>query len=217
MKVSVVLHPLMETKDRILQKTHELFNRYGIRSVSMDDIAAQLAISKKTLYQCYTDKEELVNAVCTAIMDANRIQCIKDQKRSENAVHEIFLAFDMVQQMFANMNPSLLHDLEKYHSPTFKKFQDYKNGFLYQMIRNNLERGVREEAYRSEIDIDVLTRFRIHSIMLAFNPEVFPNNRTNLLHIEQQLLEHFLYGLSTTKGQKLIQRYKSQRTKKIIA
>jgi TetR/AcrR family transcriptional regulator, cholesterol catabolism regulator len=60
----------------------------------------------------------------------------------------------------------------------------------------------------------VLTRYRIHSIMLGFNPEVFPNNRTTLVYIEQQLLEHFLYGLTTPEGQGLINEYKNQRLKK---
>jgi hypothetical protein len=65
------------------------------------------------------------------------------------------------------------------------------------------------------MDIDVLTRFRIHSVMLPFDPDVFPNNRSQLVHIEQVLLEHFLYGLVTTKGQKQMQKYLSQRTNKL--
>ena len=206
--------PIMEVKDRILWKADELFNRYGIRSVSMDDIAAQLGMSKKTLYQYYTDKDELVNAVFTTIMEQNREQCGKDRQRAENPVHEVFLAFDMVSEMFANMNPAVLYDMEKYHPTTYKKFKEYKNVFLYQMIRTNIERGIEQDLYRDEIDVDILTRYRIHSIMLSFNSEVFPSNRTHLVHIEQQLVEHFLYGLATQKGQKLIQKYKNQRTKK---
>lgn len=203
----------MEAKERILLQAHELFNKYGIRSVSMDDIAAPLGMSKKTLYQYYTDKDELVNAVFTAIMEQNQVQCKHDRQRAENPIHEIFLAFDMVQEMFANMNPAVLFDMQKYHPGSFKKFQDYKNGFLYQLIRTNIENGIKNELYRTEIDVDVLTRYRIHSIMLAFDMEVFPNNRTRLVHIEQQLLEHFLFGLATAKGQKLILRYKNQRIK----
>ena len=112
------------------------------------------------------------------------------------------------------MNPAVLFDMEKYHPAAFKKFQEYKNGFLYQLINSNIERGMAEEIYRPDIDVDILTRYRIHSIMLAFNSEVFPNNRTALVQIEQQLLEHFLNGLATPKGQKLIQQYKNQRLKK---
>jgi len=204
----------MEVKERILLKSHELFNRYGIRSVSMDDIAAQLAMSKKTLYQYYTDKDELVTAVFSAVMENNRIECTVNKEKAENAVHEVFMAFDMVQEMFSNMNIAVLYDMEKYQPVCFKKYLEYKNGFMYQMIRSNIERGVKEEVYRDDIDVDIMTRYRIYSIMLSFNTQVFPNNRSNVVYIEQQLLEHFLNGLATSKGHKLIQKYKSQRIKK---
>ena len=204
----------MEVKERILLKSHELFNRYGIRSVSMDDIAAQLGMSKKTLYQYYTDKDELVTAVFSVVMDNNRIECTVNKEKAENAVHEVFMAFDMVQEMFANMNIAVLYDMEKYHPVCFKKYLEYKNGFMYQMIRSNIERGIKEEVYRDDIDVDIMTRYRIYSIMLSFNTQVFPNNRSNVVYIEQQLLEHFLNGLATSKGHKLIQKYKSQRIKK---
>ena len=205
---------IMEAKDRILEKAHELFMRYGIRSVSMDDIAAQLGMSKKTLYQYYIDKEELVTGVFSVIMDENRKNCVDNRDVSENALDEVFLSFDRVRDMFANINPAVLFDMEKYHSGAFKKFREFKNGFLYQMIKTNLERGIKEELYREEIDIDILTRYRIQSITLSFNPEVFPGNRSNIVHIEQQLLEVFLFGIATPKGQKLIQKYKNQRNKK---
>ncbi len=203
----------MEPKERILEKAHELFNRYGLRSVSMDDIAAQVGMSKKTLYQYFTDKNDLVDAVFTTIMEANKTHCTLEQQKAENALHETFLAFDRTQEMFAEMNPSVLFDMEKYHPLTFTKFKDFKNSFLYGMIKTNIERGIKEELYRPDIDVDTLARFRVHSILLAFNNEVFPANRSRLVEIEQQLIEHFLYGLATSKGVKLILKYKSQRTK----
>lgn len=203
----------MEISERILQKAHELFNRFGIRSVSMDEIATGLGMSKKTLYQCFSDKEALVAAVIGRVLEGNKDCCLTDQQRADNAIHELFLAFDMMTEMFTHMNPSVIYDLEKYHPSVYKQFLEHKNIFLYRMISANLKRGMDEALYRPDLDIDILTRYRIESVMLAFNPEVFPNNRTHLVHIEQQLLELFLYGLATAKGQKLIQRYKSQRNK----
>lgn len=194
-------------------KSHELFNRYGIRSVSMDDIAAQLGMSKKTLYQYYTDKDELVNAVFNLALQSNKAQCVASRAHCDNAIHEVFLSFDMLREMLVNMNPSLLFDMQKYHPSAFGKYLSFKNDFLYDIIRSNLEQGIKEELYRPEIDIDVLTRYRLYSVMLAFDPEVFPDHKNNLLHIEEQLIEHFIYGLSTPKGQKLIRKYKNQRTK----
>jgi TetR/AcrR family transcriptional regulator, cholesterol catabolism regulator len=204
----------MEAKERILIKAHELFNRYGIRSISMDDISVQLGMSKKTLYQYYVDKDELVNAVFEEIFNTNKAQCQESRNAGENVIHEVFLSFDRVQDMLSNMNPAVLFDMKKYHPTAFKKFQDFQNNFLYKMIKENIQRGMEEELYRADVDVEILTRFRLHSIMLSFDPEAFPSNKSQLVHIEQQLMEHFLYGLATVKGQKLIQKYKNQRTKK---
>lgn len=204
---------MIEVKERILQKAHELYHRFGIRSVSMDEIATGLGISKKTVYQCYADKEELVREVFSRIMEGNCQQCQVDQERAENAVHEMFLASDMMQELFAQMNPSVMYEMEKYHPTVYKKFQEFRWGFIYKAIRTNLERGVSEELYRPEIDTDLMARYRLESIFLPFNSEAFPNNRTHLLSIQQGILEHFLYGLATSKGRRLIEKYKQQRTK----
>lgn len=205
----------MEAKDRILQKAHELFYRFGVRSVSMDDIAAPLGMSKKTLYQYYEDKEELVGAVFLTVMEQNRTHCLRDVALAQNAIHEVFLAFDRVEEMFATMNPSILFELQKYHPRVYARFNQFKNEFLYNIIRTNLERGIAEELYRADIDTDVLTRFRLHNLLLAFNPDVFPADAARMVHIEQQLLEHFMCGLATSKGVKLIQKYKNQQYKKL--
>jgi TetR/AcrR family transcriptional regulator, cholesterol catabolism regulator len=203
----------MEPKERILVKADELFNRYGLRSVSMDDIAAQAGMSKKTLYQYYADKQELVSEVFSTIMESNKVNCQEAAKTSDNALQEIFIAFDRMQRMFEEMHPGVLYEMEKYHPDSFNKFKEFRDSFIYTMIRNNLERGIREGLYREEIDVDIITRYRIHSIMLAFNPTIFPSVKNSLVNIEMQLLEHFLYGVSTPKGVKLIGKYKKQRTK----
>src|SRR5258708_4995487 len=132
-KVSIVLCPNfnMEAKDRILQKAHELFMRYGVRSVSMDDIAAQLGMSKKTLYQYYSDKEELVDAVVTALLANNQKKCMAGKQNAENAIHEVFQAFEMIQELFENMNPSIVFDLDKYHASVYKKIHQHKHVFMY--------------------------------------------------------------------------------------
>lgn len=204
----------MEAKERILGRSHELFNKYGIRSVSMDDIAAGLGMSKKTLYQYFADKEELVDACFSGVMDEHRCRCLEDKQKSENAIHEEFLAYDAMTEMFAEMNPAVLYDLQKYHPGAFRKFSDFKYKFLHSIISDNLKWGVKDELYRPEVDVDVLTRMRIEVVMLAFNSDVFPTNRNQLVHIEQELFDHFLYGIATAKGQKLIQKYKNQRAKK---
>lgn len=204
----------MEMKERIQQKAEELFYRYGIRSVTMDEIAGQLGISKKTIYQSFADKEELVFAVFNKHMIESKDCCVADKEAADNAVHEIFLALDMMEDMLKTLNPYILYDLEKFHPAVFQKFKEYKNDFLYKMIMENLERGIAEELYRPDIDVEILTRFRIGTLMLSANVDIFPKNKFTLIEVEKQLLLHFLHGVTTTKGGKLMQKYLQQREQK---
>ncbi|HEX6914941.1 MAG TPA: TetR/AcrR family transcriptional regulator [Chitinophagaceae bacterium] len=207
--------PAMEMKERIQLKAEELFKRFGIRSVTMDEISNQLGISKKTLYQSYTDKEEIVSAVFDGIIGENKQRCVVDRQMAENAVHEVFLAFDNVLQMFAEINPAILFDLQKYHPNVYSKFNDYKYHFLYDVISDNLRRGIEEGLYRTELNVDIMTRYRIESSMLAFNTDIFPQSKKDLVGVERELMEHFLFGIATTRGTKLINKYIQQRLKQL--
>jgi len=204
----------MEVQDRIKQKADELFRRYGIRSVTMDEIASQLGISKKTIYQYYTDKDQLVDAVAIEEIKFSQESCTKDMAMSANAIEEIFRVMEFVEVMFRNMNPSMLFDLEKYHPSGYKKFLEHKNRFLFDMIKRNLERGINEELYRPEINVEIMTRYRLESMMIALNTELFSPSKFNLVTLHQEIIEHFLYGLATLKGYKLILKYKRQRQNK---
>lgn len=215
--VSVVLYFIMadiETGLRIRQKAHELFMQYGLRSVSMDDIANSLGISKKTIYQYFADKDELVDAVVDAEFTKNEGICEFDRQHSKNAVHEIFMAMDMVVEMFSTMNPSLIFDMQKYYPRAFKKFHKYKNDYLFSVIRDNVLRGISEELYRPEMNIDIISRFRVESIMIPFNPEFHTKMKYNMAEIEEEFIIHFLFGMASPKGYKMIIKYQQERINK---
>lgn len=216
-KVSLVLHLIMadtETGLRIRQKAHELFMQYGLRSVSMDDIATSLGISKKTIYLYYADKDELVEAVVDTEFTKNESICEYDRGHSKNAVHEIFMAMDMVVEMFSTMNPSLIFDMQKYYPGAFKKFHTYKNDYLFSVIRDNVIRGISEELYRPEINVDIISRFRVESIMIPFNPEFHAKMKYNMAEIEEEFIIHFLFGMASLKGYKMIVKYQQERINK---
>jgi AcrR family transcriptional regulator len=198
-------------KDRIQIKAHEMFLQYGIRSVSMDDIATQLGISKKTLYQYYTDKDELVDSVLQYEIEHGQQDCTECLQQSKDAIDEIFLTMERIVEQFRNMNPMVLYDLQKFHLNAFQKFLKYKNGFLIDVIKKNIERGIKEELYRPEINADVLSKFRLESMMIAFNMNVFPPRKYSLAEVTLEIIEHYLYGLATLKGHKLILKYKQER------
>jgi len=205
-----------DTSERIKQKAHDLFMQYGLRSVSMDDIANNLGISKKTIYQYYADKDALVDAVVSSIIQYNQSCCEIDRKTADNAIHEIFLAMEFMMEIFRSMNASLLFDMQKYHPGSFQKFSRHKNDYLFGVIKENLIRGVQEELFRPEIKIDILTRFRVESVTMPFNPEFYTKVKASLAEIEEEMTYNFLFGLVSQKGYKLVLKYQQDRTKKEI-
>jgi len=200
----------METKERIIEQAKSLFLKLGIRSVSMDDICTHLAISKKTLYQHVADKDELVDMVLQkqiAGMQAETLECCL---QSENAIQEVIKTMEMMVSHFTSMNPVVLFDLQKFHLNAFNKFKDHKYQFTLEIIYNNLKRGIAEGLYRADINADILSKYRLESLEIAFNVEIFPANRYNLVEVSIAIIENFMYGLATEKGFALIEEYKNK-------
>jgi arginyl-tRNA--protein-N-Asp/Glu arginylyltransferase len=107
--------------------------------------------------------------------------------------------------------------MQKYYPKAFQKFLNHKNDYLYNVIKENIIRGIKEELYRPEINVEILARYRVESILIPFNPEFHTKVRSNLLEIQHEVTLHFLYGLISQKGYKLTQKYQQERTKKLLA
>ena len=205
----------MEVKERILAKAADLFMRYGIRSITMDEIATQLGISKKTIYQFFTDKDDMVAAVIDQEIKKNENECFQFRKDAGNAVHQIFLALESLEEMLKYTNPLMLYDLEKHHPRSFAKIREYKYQFLYQTIMDNLQWGIAEKLYREDIRLDIASKWRIESAFLVFNPDVFPHSRYRMSEVNFELALLFLHGVVTDKGRELIAQYTLERNKKL--
>jgi len=198
----------LSTRERIMQAAHNLFYQYGIRSITMDDIAKHLSISKKTIYQFFEEKDEIVGACCTGDLKDHGCRMEDITKNSKDAVHEIIECMNYLGEMFSGMNPNLFYDLQKFHPDSWKSFRNFKEQKLMQMVENNLRRGIKEELYRPDINIKVLAKLRIEQVELAMNPHVFPPGKFNLKEVQLAILDHFIHGITTIKGHKLINKYK---------
>jgi AcrR family transcriptional regulator len=179
----------------------------------MDEIATQLGVSKKTIYQFFTDKDALVESIIEMEIKGNEKICSVQKMECKDAVHEIFLALDHMSEMLENMNPSLMYDLERYHPAAFKKLRGHKNKFFYDVVKDNLERGKKEGLFREEIKIEIIAQFRLASTFLVFDGNVFPRDKYTILQLMEEVTDNFLYGIVSVKGQKLIEKYKQQRNK----
>ena len=176
----------------------------------MDDFASSLGMSKKTIYLYYKDKDELVDAVISDIMIRNKEICVCDREASKDAVHEIFLAMGMMAVVMESMNPVVMFDMQKYHPECFGKFLKHKDEYLYNVVKQNLLRGIAEDLYRDDFNVELMARFRVDSILIPFNPGFTQTVKMGLDQVHKELLVHFLFGIANSKGFKLIQKYQKQ-------
>ncbi len=198
----------MKTKDRILQGAQELFFKYGIKSITMDDIAKHLAISKKTIYQYYADKDEVVETMMIQLMKTNKGEFQMIANESTNVVEEVFAMMKHMGNMFSQMNPNLFYDIQKYHPNSWQLFKEFKEEFIERMVEDSVKRGIVQGLVRSDINTKIVARLRMEEIEMGFNPQAFPPNKFKIIDVHLALLDHFLHGICTLKGHKLINKYK---------
>lgn len=197
----------MEAKDRIISRANALFLRNGIKSVSMDNIAADLGMSKKTLYKVFTNKDELVLAVVSTELMGAQCECANVAGRAANAVEEMVMLSRWADEQFANVHPSIFYDLRKYYPAAWAQFSAHKNTFILEQITRNLRRGVAEGLFRPDLDVEVLARLNLAQIDLAFDPDLYPPAQFSPIRVNKVFDEHFLLGVATLKGRRLFNKY----------
>lgn len=196
----------MELKERILQEADQLFHAYGIRSVSMDDIARKVGISKKTIYQYYADKDDLVSVMVHRMLsqDMRAFETIAAQ--AKDAVEEMLMGAEQVKKMIRTVNPVVVFDLQKYHPKAWSVYKKFKEEYFLGALIRLLQRGVDEGYFRKEINIEVLAKMRVEQVQLGFDPTLFPFDKYNVMEVQWTFFDHFIHGIVTLKGySKLIQ------------
>ncbi|TXK47456.1 TetR/AcrR family transcriptional regulator [Pontibacter qinzhouensis] len=197
-----------ENQVKIATAAFELFCEQGIKSVSMDDIAQHLAISKKTIYKWYSNKDEVVFAAVKGFLDKMGSDSECCLSNAGNAVAQLFDIMQTVRQLFVSIRPAVFHDLRKYHPRAWKLWQDHKCEFMLEKIKENLRQGIAEGLFRKDLDIEVIARIRLIMVELPFDPHIFPQHEFNLQQVQQANLELYMLGIATLKGHKLINEYK---------
>lgn len=198
----------MEPQEKILKTSLELFFKYGIKRVTMDDIAKELGMSKKTIYHYYKEKDDLVNQLCIVEMQKQELIFKNIEKQANDPIHEIIIISNTVSEMMQHINPVFFLDLQKFHSNAFLEFQKFKDNCAYKDLLRNIKAGKEIGVYRNDIDEVFTAKYRLAQIDMLMFGNYFSFEKISFTQSHQLLLDMFVHGICTLKGHKLINEYK---------
>lgn len=178
----------------------------------MDNIAAALSMSKKTLYKAFANKDEIVQAAMSSHLSKVQANCARISREAVNSVQKMVLIARWADAQYHEVHPSIVHDLRKFHPVTWALFREHQYSFLLAQLIHALRRGITEGVFRTNLDVGVLARLHLGQVELVFDAELYPPDQFSAARIHQSLDEHFLLGIATPYGQQLFAEYQQQPT-----
>lgn len=197
----------MDIKTRILKESEVLFKRAGVRSVTMDDIAAQLGISKKTLYLHFENKAAIVHEYGLRYFAEEVAKTDQYTADAHDPIHAVLLILEASVKSFRDMPGHLMYDIQKYYPETWQLFEAFKNDYALKTIRDNLVAGQQLGLYRQDFDVDLMAHMRLSQIDASFNPQFFPPDKFDIGQVQIAQFLHFLHGIVSLKGKHLLYQY----------
>jgi AcrR family transcriptional regulator len=215
--VSVVfsLYKMREETKRILEKVHCLYARYGIKSVTMDDVAKELGISKKTLYHHVKDKSDLVEKVLDLEFSNRAGEMSKIREMGLNAIEELFEVNRLINMMLKRVNPSMEHDLMKYFPDLYDKISKERKQRMFQSMIENIKKGKEEGLYRLELNEKIISKLYVTRFENAFHDDVQAiSNFTSEEFISEVFIYH-IRGIANKSGIQFLEANKKSLMKKV--
>lgn len=193
--------PSMEEKEiKILQSAVHVFMRYGVKSVTMDDVARHLGVSKKTLYLYVKDKEDLLNKSVGCFLDNEATCMVEICGRGLNAIDENLEIMGWASSLLRVIHPSVKFDLEKYHPEVASRMAEQRSRTISTCMMSNIKKGQKEGFYRKDFNVDILVKFYIARIEAMFDQNLFPFEEYRLVDLYREMFDHHIRSIATAKG-----------------
>jgi len=193
-----------EQQEKWLKRVEEMFFRLGIKSITMDDVAQELGISKKTLYQFVENKDDLVSKVMDRHLEA---QCSEDEilhTQSFNAIDQMVRVIQQVMGDLKQMKPNIVRDLQKYHRPTWEKIQHFQRDYIFNLALKNIEWGRKEGLYRNDFNVQIAAKFYIAVSLSIFDDELFPKPPYSFDELFKEHITNYLYSIVSDRGREIL-------------
>jgi len=200
----------MDYRQRIIEEAAAMFRTYGIRAVTMDMLANQMGISKRTIYEVFKDKDELLKGVLKWMTKKQRILIDKTLNESENVIEAIFKILDIMTEHLRNMSPAFRLDMKRYHNDLVKKLKETGEFPYYKENKEIIIRGINQGIFRENIDIEITDKCMQEVIRMTNDNDVLSADDFINEKVIRDFYINYLRGISTQKGLDLINFYEQQ-------
>lgn len=187
-------------REILIEKATEMFMKLGFKSVTMDDIAAELGISKKTIYQHFSNKHDLVEATTMNVFDNINCGITNIRSMGKNSIEEIFVIRSFIMEHMNNDDTSPYHQLQKFFPRIFMVLRRKQLDCVNECMLENLQKGINNGLYRKNLDINFISRIYFTGLIGIKDNEIFPATIFNPVYLTKQFMEYHLRGIVTKKG-----------------
>jgi TetR/AcrR family transcriptional regulator, cholesterol catabolism regulator len=184
----------------ILKECSHLFIKYGIRSLSMDDLCREMGISKKTLYQYVENKVDLITKTLDFVVQDAVWAVEESNKLGENAIDQLLNVSRKVCIEMQHFNPSITFDMQKYYPEIYRKFNHSKKEIIYNQIVENMRRGIDEGFYRNDLPVELVARLYVQKLEHINDPEFLQSEDFSFSNMFQVMFDNHIRGISNPKG-----------------
>lgn len=187
-------------EEKIIQKATALFLKFGFKSVTMDDIADEMGISKKTIYIHFKNKTALIKQCSFAVLERINIGIDAICALDQNPIHELFEIKKFIMRQLENEEASPQYQLEKYYPDISKALHQNQFDTMLKCTKKNIARGIKQGLYRQNIDSDFIARLYFVGIIGIRDQKLFPISKFSTKYITNEYLEYHLRGIVTSEG-----------------
>lgn len=187
----------------ILEKAENLFIRYGTKSVTMDDIAKELGISKKTVYQNVASKTDLISKIMFRHFERQKKEMCEVGMQSIDAIDEMFRLTKYAVQQLHQLTPKFLYDLQKYEQLIWVTLKKNYLEYGQKIIGENIKRGQKQGVYRVDINTNIITKLYMSNIFSLVDEDIFPLNDFDKESLFMEYIKYHIRGIATKKGIKV--------------
>jgi AcrR family transcriptional regulator len=195
-----------EKRQEIVDRVRDLYRQFGIRSVTMDDAVREIGISKKTLYQHFTDKSSLVNAVLECETKERLEEYHDAVNHSSNAIEQMLKFYDLQLKMIKEHNFSMIYDLKKYYPEIHAQFIERKRKGIFEGTLANLKRGKEEGLYRQELNNEIIARLNLMRIEGIIQSGIFSHEDIMAKGFFREMFTYHMYAIVNDKGRKILEK-----------